>query len=109
MKFEELKFTDISETHGDGAIQAYVELPNGFDVSIVKHKYSYGGEKGLYEIGIFNNEDVRGPDRMCDPLGWGNTVKGWLNPEDVEKELKLIQELKSGLVTGKSDHPVFDN
>ena len=70
MKFDELKFDDISETHGEGAIQAYVELSNGFDVSIVKHKFSYGGEKGLYEIGVFNNQRV-GMDAMCDPLGLG--------------------------------------
>ena len=88
MKFEDLKFDDISETHGEDAIQAYVELPNGFDVSVVKHKYSYGGEKGMYEMGVFN-----GWGRMSDPLDWGDTVKGWLNPEDVEKELDKIASL----------------
>jgi len=88
MKFEDLKFDDISETHGDGAIQAYVELPNGFDVSVVKHKYSYGSEKGMYEMGVFN-----GWHQMSDPLDWGDTVKGWLNPEDVEKELDKIASL----------------
>ena len=87
MKFDELKFDDISETHGEGAIQAYVELPNGYDVSVVKHKYSYGGEKGMYEIGCFFN------NHMVDPADWGDTVKGWLNPEDVEKELDLIASL----------------
>ena len=92
MKFEELKFDDISETHGEGAIQAYVELGNGFDVSVVKHKFSYGGEKGLYEIGIFDAQRM-GVNAMCDPLDWGDTVKGWLTSEDVEKELKSIKEL----------------
>ena len=87
MKFEDLKFDDISETHGEGAIQAYVELPNGYDVSVVKHKYSYGGEKGLYEIGCFFN------NHMVAPIDWDDTVKGWLNPEDVEKELDLIASL----------------
>ena len=87
MKLDELKFDDISETHGEGAIQAYVELPNGYDVSVVKHKYSYGGEKGMYEIGCFFN------NHMVDPADWGDTVKGWLNPEDVEKELDLIASL----------------
>ena len=94
MKFEELKFDDISKTHGEGAIQAYVELPNGFDVSIVKHKFSYGSEKGLYEIGIFDAQRSGvGVDAMCDPLDWGDTVKGWLAPADVEMELEKLQEL----------------
>ena len=92
MKFEELKFTDISETHGDGAVQAYVELKNGFDVSVVKHKYSYGGEKGLYEIGVFDAQRG-GVDAMCDPLEWGDTVKGWLAPEDVESYIHQIEKV----------------
>ena len=92
MTFKELKFNDISETHGEGAIQSYVDLGNGFDVSVVKHKSSYGGEKGLYEIGVFDNACF-GMDAMCDPLEWGDTVKGWLTPEDVETEIKLIQAL----------------
>jgi hypothetical protein len=92
MKFKELKFDDISETHGEGAIQAYVDLGNGFDVSVVKHKFSYGGEKDLYEIGVFDNQR-RGMDAMCDPLDWGDTVKGWLTPEGVETELELIGAL----------------
>ena len=92
MTFRELKFDDISETHGEGAIQAYVELGNGFDVSVVKHKGSYGSEKGLYEIGVFDNQRI-GMNSMCDPLDWGDTVKGWLTPKDVETELKLIKEL----------------
>ena len=92
MKFEELKFDDISETHGEGAIQSYLELGNGFDVSVVRHKGSYGNEKGLYEIGIFDAQRM-GVDAMCDPLEWGDTVKGWLTPEDVEREVELIKEL----------------
>jgi hypothetical protein len=92
MKFSELKFDDISETHGEGAIQAYVDLGNGFEVSVVKHKFSYGGEKGLYEIGVFDTQRL-GVDAMCDPLDWGDTVKGWLTPEDVESYIHQIEKV----------------
>ena len=84
MTFEDLKFEQVE---GRG-IQAWVAFRNGFEVSIVKHQYSYGGDKGLYEIGVF---DAGGS--MCDPLGWGDDVKGWLTPEGVEKELDLIASL----------------
>ena len=47
MTFKELKFRDISDTHGEGAKQAYTSFENGFDVSVVKHKFSHGNEKGL--------------------------------------------------------------
>jgi hypothetical protein len=79
MTFKELEF----EERFDG-VQAWVKLPNGYEVSVIKNDLSYGGDKGLYEIGVY-----KGPS-MCDPLGWGDDVKGWLKPEDVEKELDLI-------------------
>ena len=88
MKFKELKFRDTSSTHGVDAKQAIVGFENGYDVSVVKHKFSYGSEKGLYEIGVFDTND-----KMCDPLGWGDDVKGWLTPEGVETELRLIEAL----------------
>ena len=87
MTFKELKFNDISETHGEGAIQAEVAFENGYEVSVVKHRFSYGGDKGLYEIGVFFN------NHMVDPADWGDTVKGYLTPEGVEKELDLISNL----------------
>ena len=82
MTFKDLVFEDI-ERRG---IQAWATFRNGFEVSVVKHQFSYGGDNGLYEIGVFN-----AAGSMCDPLGWGDDVKGWLTPEDVEQELKLIE------------------
>ena len=82
MKFKDLKW----RAHAENDIQAWTEV-NGYDVSIVRNQLSYGGEKGFYEIGVYKG------DTMCDPLGWGDDVKGWLTPEDVEKELELIQAL----------------
>jgi hypothetical protein len=46
----------------------------------------------MYEMGIFDAQRV-GMNAMCDPLDWGDTVKGWLTPECVEKELELIKAL----------------
>ena len=82
MKFKDLQF----RTHAENDVQAWTEV-NGYDVSIVRNALSYGGDKGLYEIGVYK------ADKMCDPLGWNDTVKGWLTPKDVEEELELIQAL----------------
>ena len=87
IKFTDLEFTDISKTHGENAVQTYLEFENGYDISVVKHQYSHGGKKGMYEVGCFYN------NHMVDPADWGDTVKGWLNPEDVEKEIALVQAL----------------
>jgi hypothetical protein len=82
MKFKDLKWT----AHAENDIQAWTEI-NGYDVSIVRNQLSYGGDKGLYEIGVYKG------DKMSDPLGWKDSVKGWLTPEGVEKELDLMQQL----------------
>ncbi len=90
MKFKDLKFKKQGEAvEGITHIQAWANFPNGFEVSVVKSFGSYGGRQGLYEIGVFKD------GIMCDPLGWGDDVKGWLKPEDVEQELASIGELKS--------------
>jgi len=81
MKFKDLKW----EGNAVEGIQAWVEV-NGYEVSIIRSSLSYGGDKGFYEIGVYK----AGTNKMCDPLGWGDDVKGWLTPEDVEKELELI-------------------
>ena len=82
MKFENLKF----RTHAENDVQAWTEV-NGYDVSIVRNALSYENNKGLYEMGVFKGEF------MADPLDWGDDVKGWLTPEDAEKELELIKVL----------------
>jgi hypothetical protein len=82
MKFKDLEF----RTWGEDDLQARVEI-NGYDISIVRNSLSYGGDKGLYEIGVFKN------DKMCDPLGWGDDVLGWLTPQGVQRQLQLIEAL----------------
>ena len=88
MKFKDLKFRTWTE-NANQCKQARVTLENGYAVSVVRHNFSYGGNKGLYEIGVFNADT----NNMVDPLDWGDTVKGWLLPSDVEQELELIKEL----------------
>ena len=91
--FKDLRFRDISDTHGPLAKQAWEEFDNGFEASVVQHKYSYGGDKGMYEVGVFFNE------RMCDPLGWDDTVKGFLDDVELSEikniEKKIYEEVKS--------------
>ncbi len=88
MKFKDLKFEDVSETHGENAIQAWVDFPNGCSASIVRHKGSYGNEKGLYEIGAFWGGG------MLEVEEWGDQVKGYLDESGVEKELEQLKKLQ---------------
>jgi hypothetical protein len=99
-----IKFSDLDFEKKFDGVQAIVKLENGYEVSVIKNGLSHGSDKGLYEIGVFvgysdsQNQTIPlhppvGSDKMCDPLGWGDDVKGWLSPDGVEKEIALIQAL----------------
>ena len=98
MKFNNLKFELMDKAYGRShkvesgyisPIQAYVTLPNSLEVSVVQHGGSYGHEKGLYEMGVF----YAGGERMMEIEEWGDSVKGWLSQEGVEKELEYLKTL----------------
>jgi hypothetical protein len=111
MKFEDIKFEEYPEgferdhyscegnpspKHGSLHLESLTspitpEL-EGVWVSVVTHKYSHGGKKGLYEIGVFNNLAMVSPD-LDD---WGDTVKGWLREEHVVEEInRMIEMIKN--------------
>ena len=84
-----MNFFDLTFERTFDGKQAMVELANGYDISVVRNGLSYGGKKGFYEIGVFK----AGSDKMVDPLGWGDTVKGWLLPSEVAEQINLIKLL----------------
>ena len=91
IKFSQLQFKnevgDWVSPRGETDIQAWVPLPNGLSVSVVKNGLSHGGDKGLYEVGVYNGEDMYRVD------DWGDQVKGWLDEEEVELTLDYISRL----------------
>ena len=91
IKFSQLQFKSESgdwvDPKGETDIQAWVPLPNGLSVSVVKNDLSYGGDKGLYEVGVYNGEDMYRVD------DWRDEVKGWLDEEEVELTLDYLSRL----------------
>jgi hypothetical protein len=71
----------------DGII-ARIEFDNGYGASIVRHDYSYGGNKGLFELAVLDNKSNLTYDT---PIT--DDVIGWLRPEDVTEVLIKIQQL----------------
>ena len=61
-------------------------LPNGREVSVIRHQYSYGGSEGLFEA-----LDVTGGDFSSYPRGWptGDDVIAFL------REVASIPELSA--------------
>ena len=97
MKFEGLKFGEMRGydpyTTSDGKtydpIQSVVMLPNGLEVSIVKHGESAGSILDAFEMSAYRYGTVIEP-----PYWDGRESKGWLRPEDVEEELKYLASLE---------------
>ena len=94
MKFEDLDFKSIDHfgfNHNYG-VQAWVTVGH-YKVSIVRSKMSYGGTRGLYEMGFFDPEtnDMVEVPGISEP---GDTVVGFLTEtmvEEVLESLKLMQ------------------
>lgn len=65
------------------------KFENGRGASVVSHQYSYGGEKGLYELAVL---DENGNLDYTTPIT--NDVIGWLTWEEVIDLLRKIKELE---------------
>jgi hypothetical protein len=85
MKFKDLEFKELPDGSG---IYCRIMFENGFGASVVKHKYSYGGDKGLYEIAVL---DSGGEITYTTPIT--DDVIGYLRPEDVTDVIEKIEKL----------------
>ena len=84
MKFSKLEFKP--HLGGEG-VQARINFDNGYGASIVQTKYSYGHEKGLYELAVMRNGFI------CYDTPITNDVIGYLNKLEVEELLIRIKNL----------------
>tara|TARA_A100001011_G_scaffold356786_1_gene401095 strand:- start:289 stop:558 length:270 start_codon:yes stop_codon:yes gene_type:complete len=71
----------------NNGVQHVYEFDNGYGASVVKHDFSYGGQKGLWEIAVLNEGD------LCYTSGITEDVIGHLAWNNVEKILQEIKEL----------------
>jgi hypothetical protein len=92
MKFSDLKFKEraCAKEHRE-CIQALADF-GPYQLSVVKHCGSYGGRKGLYEIGVFDK--LAGMVSLPGITEDGDSVKGFLTEDDVScimKKLAMIE------------------
>jgi hypothetical protein len=83
--FKDLKFK--KHPHINGVISR-ITFDNGYGASVVKHQYSYGGDKGLYELAVL---DKNGD--LCYSTPITNDVIGYLREQDVTEVMEKIQQL----------------
>lgn len=84
-------FTDlVFRTHPNqfGGVQSVMEFDNGYGVSVVRTPYSYGGDKGLYEMAVL---DKTGNITYDTPIT--NDVLGYLTEDEVTEYMIEVQKL----------------
>ena len=69
-------------------IVSRTKFDNGYDASVVQSPYSYGGDKGLYELAIFKD------DQICYDTPITDDVIGYLREQDVTEVMEKIQQLQ---------------
>jgi len=84
-----MKFSDIKFKPYLNGISARINFGH-LNLSVVKHSGSYGNKQGLYEIGMFD-EDNKTMIEVPDITQEGDTVKGFLSETDVQN---IIEKLK---------------
>ena len=90
-RFNMKTFKDIvfktSPMGEDFGIVSRTQFDNGYEVSVVKSEYTYGGKDGLYELAIFKDDEI------CYDTPITNDVLGYLTDKDVTEVLIKIQQL----------------
>ena len=86
--FKDLDFQPHPNMGHVGGVQALITFDNGYGASVVRSQYTYGGDKGLYELAVFGKD---GHITYDTPIT--NDVIGYLRPEDVTDVMEKIQQL----------------
>jgi hypothetical protein len=79
------KPVEINKVH-DGEQRIY-QFDNGYGASVIRHQYSYGGDKGLWELAVLKDGE------LCYDTEITSDVEGHLNEDDVDILLSNIKEL----------------
>jgi hypothetical protein len=83
--FNDLEFKqDIQR----GLNAARIMFDNGYGVSVIVGPHTYGGEDGLYELGVLGKNG-----KLCYDTPVTDDVEGYLTEEGVTEFLKQIQLL----------------
>jgi len=84
--FKDLEF--VEHPSHIGGVQARIQFDNGYGASVVKTPYSYGGDRGLYELAVLDNDGHLTYDT---PIT--SDVIGYLRDIDVTDVMEKIQQL----------------
>ena len=84
--FNDLKF--VPHAAGMGGVMSRIKFENGYGASVVSSPYTYGGDKGLYELAVLDNSG-----ELTYATSVTDDVIGYLRTEDVTDVMEKIQQL----------------
>jgi len=89
-------FKELPNNLLNGGIQYIAKYPNNYGASIVQHSFSYGKDKGLWELAVIkyepNETDIHKFELdYTTPIT--DDVLGYLTESDVNELLDKIEEL----------------
>lgn len=65
----------------------HYEFKNGYGASVLRSSYSFGGDRGLFELAVLKDGDI------CYSTPITNDVIGYLTADEVAKYLQQIEKL----------------
>ena len=90
MKTETLILPTCAQDNRVGIIKK-IQFDNGYGASVACHNESYGGDEGLFEM-VLTDDDGDLITSPNDPSSSWQDVKGYLTLSEVEAYLKEISE-----------------
>ena len=83
--------TDVIIRSINGGTQTLVFFSNGYGASVVKHRWSYGGDRDLFEIAVLIGNTEKW--RITSDTEITDDVLGYQTDDDVKNVLQQIREL----------------
>ena len=88
MQFKDLVF----QPHKNGqGVQAVATFNNGFEVSVIRTMFSYGGKSGLFEVAIID----KATGKVNSNTDITDDVLGWQDEKDIDKILAAVPQMNS--------------
>lgn len=82
-----MKFTKFDSRESNGGIQYRKDFANGYGVSIIRNAFSYGGNKGLWELAVLKD------GHLCYDTPITDDVLGYLNESEVDEIVAKVEAL----------------
>jgi hypothetical protein len=86
-----MSFKNLPSNQINDGVQYLTFYPNGYGASIVQHKYSYGGNIGLWELAVIKGTEEEW--NICYTTPITNDVLGYLEEAEVDELLIKIEAL----------------